>query len=303
MSGGNSHATTTEEPKAPEKKVIDKLTPEQEVQLEVYYKRWLAVGLQTGPREHEKIEAALRKVYECGGCKPPQEFIWGCSPLATAKLVDEAAGKSAGGSSSACYGTHDASWLGFYSYMREVLGLVEETQELIGLMEAAEAGASWFWPFENICFVSELPSEIHMDEQGRLHCPTGPALSYGNDLEVYAWHDTLVPEDVIKAPEKLTAERINKEPNAEIRRVLLERFGQDRFIVDSGLKPVHEDETGQLFKAELEGDEPLAMIRVVDATSKKPYWLRVPPTMKTAKEAVAWTFNLKPEDYHPIQES
>ena len=31
----------------------------------------------------------------------------------------------------------------------------------------------------------------------------------------------------------------------------------------------------------------------------KEYFLRVPPGIKTAREAVAWTFNVAPENYTP----
>ena len=33
------------------------------------------------------------------------------------------------------------------------------------------------------------------------------------------------------------------------------------------------------------------------------YYLRVPPTIETAEEAVAWTFGLNTDEYHPAQES
>jgi hypothetical protein len=52
------------------------------------------------------------------------------------------------------------------------------------------------------------------------------------------------------------------------------------------------------------GDEPIVMIEVVNRTRDpdggfKRYWLRVPPTVQTAREAVAWTFNMPAEQYAP----
>ena len=46
------------------------------------------------------------------------------------------------------------------------------------------------------------------------------------------------------------------------------------------------------------------MIEVVNRTPErdgrfKRYWLRVPPTMRTAREAVSWTFNMPAELYGP----
>jgi hypothetical protein len=51
------------------------------------------------------------------------------------------------------------------------------------------------------------------------------------------------------------------------------------------------------------------MVRVDNSTpepdgSRKPYWLRVPPTVQSAREAVAWTFGVEhPEQYQPLRET
>ena len=39
------------------------------------------------------------------------------------------------------------------------------------------------------------------------------------------------------------------------------------------------------------------MVKVKDSTTGEIYLLRVPPTMKTCKEAVAWTFGMTAEEY------
>jgi hypothetical protein len=50
------------------------------------------------------------------------------------------------------------------------------------------------------------------------------------------------------------------------------------------------------------------MVEVINATpepdgSRKRYWLRVPPYMRTAREAVAWTFGLSGKEYAPDKET
>ncbi len=42
-------------------------------------------------------------------------------------------------------GQHDADWLSFYAYFREVCGLVEQTEPLVGLFELAKS-AGWALP-------------------------------------------------------------------------------------------------------------------------------------------------------------
>jgi hypothetical protein len=73
-------------------------------------------------------------------------------------------------------------------------------------------------------------------------------------------------------------------------------------------RPVQKDDWGKLYQQQLPGDEPLCMVKVLNATPEpdgtfKEYWLRVPPTMRTAHQAVAWTFSAEAQDYRPAVET
>jgi hypothetical protein len=134
------------------------------------------------------------------------------------------------------------------------------------------------------------------------------AIQYPDGWGLYRWHGVEVKEDIILHPELITTEDIEQETNLEVKRVLLERYGEARYLEDSGSDLIQEDHFGKLFRKEIKDDEPLVMVRVINSTpepdgSHKPYFLRVPPTVKSAHEAVAWTFGLKPEQYQPEQES
>ena len=50
------------------------------------------------------------------------------------------------------------------------------------------------------------------------------------------------------------------------------------------------------------------MVEVLNSTAEpdgswKTYWLRVPPTMRTPREAIAWTFGMTKEEYAPAMQS
>lgn len=101
---------------------------------------------------------------------------------------------------------------------------------------------------------------------------------------------------------------LSLEPNAEVRRIMFQRFGEERFIRESGALPIHSDEAGDLYRVEVPEDEAMVMVRVINSTpeqdgSQKPYWLRVPPDQVTAQGAVAWTFGMSAKDYQPVAES
>ena len=201
------------------------------------------------------------------------------------------------------YGQHDASWLGFYNFFAEACGLGEETQKLAGLWLVAK-NAGWFLPHAKVCWIAERHCILNRDTQGRLHCESGPALSYPDGWSIYAVHGVRVPERVIISPSSLSAREIQDERNAEVRRVMIERFGQERFLLESGAREIHRDDFGVLFRQELPDDEPLVMVKVVNSTAEpdgsfKDYFLRVPPGTRTARAAVAWTFDVPAEDYAP----
>ena len=56
----------------------------------------------------------------------------------------------------------------------------------------------------------------------------------------------------------------------------------------------------------LPGNDPEQVARYVqvqDASTERQYFLRVPPTIQTAAEAVAWSFGLPGKEYRPEQET
>ncbi|WP_173861652.1 DUF6745 domain-containing protein [Streptomyces aureus] len=195
----------------------------------------------------------------------------------------------------AVLGQHDAAWLAAFD---------GHGDRLAGL--AAVAGhAGWWWPYENVAVVCERPVELHRDEAGRLDRGDGPALAFADGFALYAWRGMTVPADFLAGLAGLTPERIREEENAELRRVMLEYYGYDRYLAASGARHEHRDETGVLWRIELADDEDVVMVEVVNSTpepdgSHRTYWLRVPPTTRTAREGVAWTFGLRPEVYEPL---
>lgn len=167
-------------------------------------------------------------------------------------------------------------------------------------------GAHTYICFENECMLSEQPLELHFDEQFRTHHPTGPAIVYADDMKIFCWRGTRVPESAITCNTSLHV--IDAEPNIEIRRILIERYGVQDFLLDTGVEIRQHDKFGSLYVKEVWGDEDIVMVHITNSTPEpdgqyRTYFLRVPPTIRTAREAVAWTFGMTAEEYDPIVES
>jgi len=173
--------------------------------------------------------------------------------------------------------------------------------------EAFEAGCFFFTLDENgDLLVAQPPTVALVDEQNRMHCETGPALVWLSDVREYYWHGVQVSEDIVLRPETITAQRIEEERNAEVRRVMIERYpgGQAKYLMDAGAEEIHRDDYGVLYRKEIPGDESIVMVKVVNSTAEadgsfKDYFLRVPPTISRAREAMAWTFGLPEADTAP----
>jgi len=162
--------------------------------------------------------------------------------------------------------------------------------------------------------LTERPTLLRRDDEGRLHHETGPALMYPDGWGIWASHGVRVPRQVIEAPESLNAEAILGESNAEVRRVMIERFGAGRLMTEANGLLVDEDldELGhprRLWRLDLRDDpEPLVMVELVNSTPEpdgefRRYMLRVPPGTRSALEGVAWTWGDAPADYRLVAQS
>jgi hypothetical protein len=161
--------------------------------------------------------------------------------------------------------------------------------------------AALFWDW---AFISARPECIHLDDRGRLHCETGPALRYPDGFSVFAIHGDRVLRNTVVPLESITISGIESEANVEERRVMIERYGLEQYLVDAKAEEIHRDDFGILYRKGSIHDELLVMVKVVNSTpepdgSFKDYFLRVPPTMERARQAVAWTFGKEEMDYAP----
>lgn len=67
--------------------------------------------------------------------------------------------------------------------------------------------------------------------------------------------------------------------------------------------PLHSDASGSLYRLDVSDGEPIFAVQVHCPSTGRMYLLRVPPTVRTAREAVAWTFDVPAEAYRPFAET
>lgn len=198
--------------------------------------------------------------------------------------------------------------LGVTEFMLRYTNLPPSSYEMQSLMPFIEMArnAHAYLPYKGVCFVSERPLFIKLDQDQRLHCEEGAALAYADSYEVYSWHGTIVPKQTIMS--RPSVQSIQTERNIEVKRVLLARYGESKYLIDSGAELIDRSEFGTLYRCEMPGDEPLVMVEVRNSTAEpdgtfRMYYLRVPGNILTAREAVAWTFALREHEYAPLQQT
>ena len=130
-----------------------------------------------------------------------------------------------------------------HDYHREVLGVVKETDQLIGMFELAKS-CGWIIPCEKVCYASERHNILNLDGKKQLHCEAGPAVSYPDGWGIYADHGVTVLEKVVMDPGGFTLRELKKLKMHEVK-IVLRKIGMEKFMSVCGTTP---DTWSYLFK-------------------------------------------------------
>jgi hypothetical protein len=195
----------------------------------------------------------------------------------------------------------NAGKLAYYRFLHEVF----EKNGVIHLALLNEMVSGYHLGREEAWLVRK-PIILERDEAGRFHSDSRMCMQYRDGWGFYAWHGVRASEHIIMHPEQLTRTDWMAERNAEVRRVIQERLGMERFIEIVGSKQIDAGRRGKLIEIDLGTYEPERVahyVQVQDSSTERQYYLRVPPSITKADEAIAWTFGMNAHDYQPGQET
>ena len=127
------------------------------------------------------------------------------------------------------------------------------------------------------CMISDRPTRLLVDAQNRPHCDDGPFCRWRDGSALYAIHGVRVPAWLIERPGLLTLAAIRQEENAEVKRVMIERYGVARYVADRGGRvidqcpddhPIVGLRGARLIEMRHDGmyERPLAVIELVNST-------------------------------------
>ena len=313
---------STMPPPAPQRVTrVDELTPAQLARIPEWVAKWTKIGLCTDRVDPKETEAAIRECYRLSNLEQPKHFIFLQSPLAcilsihmlhdpeatcegvqaqlakmdykeVEKILMERGKDPTKPKPSDCLnayvgGQFWVSWQAFESFFDEVCGLDHAKLEQARAYRRAQQSCCWWWPYSEFVVVSDRPVRIETRDK-QLYCETGKGLVFSDGWGVWAIEGVRVNEQIVLRPETLTIEQIQKEDNAEVRRVMITRYGPKKYMDKSGAKMVDADQRRSVGGAQrmliedFNGDKWLV---VTDGSTGRTYYLPVPNTVTTCHEA------------------
>ncbi|MBT2206491.1 MULTISPECIES: DUF6745 domain-containing protein [Actinomadura] len=200
-------------------------------------------------------------------------------------------------------------WTAYYDALRRMSGnrfTADQGARLDLWADVLRSCGPW-WPHENFCIASERPVALHTEVSGengerRPHRADGPALRYADGWEMHFWHGTPVPAWVVDEP---SVQRIEREPNVEIRRCAIENLGWASYIDQAGLRlvasaadPGNPGSELRLYDLRRETRVLLAVNGSVERDGRRRrYGLTVPGSLDDPIAAAAWTYGLSAAEY------
>lgn len=173
----------------------------------------------------------------------------------------------------------------------------------------------WWYPDDQFVLFCHRPTRFKFDAQGRLSSEDGYAVEYENGWGVAMVDGIPVPDKLVLDRDSITYDEIVSQSNTEIRRIMYRLVGFERVMQLGDAKVIDEDidplgYPRRLLRAPKQGvlTEDFVTVQLTNSTpepdgTRKLYYLRVPPTVTTAREAVAWTFRKTADTYKPLVET
>lgn len=162
--------------------------------------------------------------------------------------------------------------------------------------EAFKEGLGYYINLGSFAVAIARP-EAYRDPQMRIHREDGPAIRWGKRVS-YWWHGVQVEADWIEHKDKVNPKLALTWENIEQRRALCEILGWDRVLKQLDCKSIHKDSFGELLQVTLPDAGLTTFVRVKCATGRI-FCIPIPNTVKTAKEAVAMSYNVPTKMYDP----
>jgi hypothetical protein len=124
----------------------------------------------------------------------------------------------------------DLYWVCYYQYLSKFLGIdYGKFQSILNIWDDIGHSCGWWYPYENICFISDRPKVINKNSRGQLHKDLSPALEFRDGYCLWMLNGVSVPQYLVETPEgELDIEFFKKETNADVKAEFVRKYGIER---------------------------------------------------------------------------
>lgn len=182
-------------------------------------------------------------------------------------------------------GNQWSAWASYLSFFKDVAKLdlpryaAYEPWETLAL----RSGPRYVHP--DFCIISDRPELLTVDDQRRPHNDDGPFCRWRDGTALYAVHGVRVPAWIVEFSERITVNAIKAEGDAEVRRVMRERYGEGRYLAETKAVLIDVDHEGSNKGAAprclLQDDEGRRFLVGTDGSTSRVYYMEVDAQIET----------------------
>jgi hypothetical protein len=204
------------------------------------------------------------------------------------------------------YGINNLWWSDFaawVTYFRDVCGWENEVLEKFEITERLVKSCGWTWWHQNVLAISDRPSLINRDVNGRLHCENGPSIAYRDGWSLYHWHGVSIPKEWVTGSKPGAKDALTW-ANIEQRRAACEIVGWANVLAQLNARSIDLDNdpaVGELLEADIPDSGKERFLKVRCGTGRE-FVLPVPREIETALQGNLWTYGIDANDRSFIPE-
>lgn len=266
--------------------MIETATQEQWDEIEQI--RLRAIASTTDTIDFEEAERAVRDVWKMIGRENEPTVMMAQSPVAAVQLWRKTMKGMSGGEPIPEVRWYFSSWWRVWTAWydgAEVLG-VKFDQEKKDLLARWAKNVLFCTTTGDLVCISQNPVEVNWNDDGELHCEDGMSVRFGDGVGIWSIDGVSVNEQIVMRPETQTIADINDEPNEEVRRIRIERFGWSRYLEESDSKVIDTRRNDIENTYEILASTPHGMNLVTHCPSTgRRYSLGLPEEVETCEQA------------------
>jgi len=254
------------------------LTPEEEALIPEYFEKY--IQMQTEKQSIEDITEIVGRIWKKLEHEAPNVHVFD-SPIACKNACPDPKK----------FHVYWSIWFSSYAAMYDFadhIGVEFNKDDLDTFLKWTKCVPFILFD-ETDAYVSHRPTKLHFNENNQLHCEDGMACAFADGWGVWSINGVHVDEQIVMHPETQTLKQIRSEPNEEIKRIRIERYGFESYLAEIDAKLIDR------YTNEIEGTkellydaEDMRFLMCICPSTGKEFCLEVPLTTKTCREAQSY---------------